>query len=224
MDVVFDFAGVLFAWRPRELVAYVFPELACTSKSAKELALSVFAHPDWMDFDRGMVDSKRISVATAQRLSLDLQQVTALVDSVVEKMVPMPDSLAILRNLHVQKHTGGSPVSGLYYLSNMPEPFARMLEQRHDFLSWFDGGIFSGDGQLIKPELAIFDLLQTRYALNPATIIFIDDMPYNVEAARALGWKAIHFTSAVNLRAELAALITIFSAIPSAPSQPRTPA
>ena len=58
----------------------------------------------------------------------------------------------------------------------MPAPYARTLERLHDFLGDFDGGIFSGDVLLIKPEPAIYQLLQTRYALEPAKTVFIDDL------------------------------------------------
>jgi putative hydrolase of the HAD superfamily len=217
MNIVFDFGAVLFTWRPLELVAAAFPELAGTPQSANDFAHSVFAHPDWMDFDRGRIDRTRVAELTAQRLGLDLPRVTALVDSVEEKLIPLPDTLAVLREIYTLKQqthsvansavNGG--VGGLYFLSNMSEPFSRMLEQTYDFLQWFDGGIFSGDVQLIKPEPAIYEMLQTRYSLDPASIVFIDDMPYNVEAARALGWHAIHFTSATQLRAELAQHISL---------------
>jgi putative hydrolase of the HAD superfamily len=207
MNIVFDFGAVLFNWRPLELVAQVFPEMADTQQSAKDFAQSVFAHPDWMDFDRGLVDRHRISELIAQRLSLDPLRVTALVNSVEEQLYPLPDSLAILCALHAQRQVPGSPVSGLYFLSNMSVPFSRGLEQTHDFLGWFDGGIFSGDVQRIKPEPAIYELLQARYALSPANIIFIDDMPYNVEAAKALGWNAYQFTSAGQLRLDLASFL-----------------
>jgi putative hydrolase of the HAD superfamily len=170
-----------------------------------------------MDFDRGRIGRTRVAELTAQRLGLDLPRVTALVDSVEEKLIPLPDSLAVLRELHALKQQGNGVVkgvvSGLYYLSNMSEPFSRMLEQSYDFLEWFDGGIFSGDVQLIKPEPAIYELLQTRFALDPASIVFIDDMPYNVEAARALGWHSIHFTSATQLRSELAPLIPLLAVV-----------
>lgn len=209
MNIVFDFGAVLFAWRPLDLVAAAFPELADTPQSAKDFAQSVFAHPDWMDFDRGRIGRTRVAELTAQRLGLDLQRVTVLVDSVEEKLIPLPDTLAVLRELHVLKQQTSAAVTGLYFLSNMSEPFSRMLEQSHEFLQWFDGGIFSGDVQLIKPEAAIYELLQTRFALDPTSIVFIDDMPYNVEAARALGWHAIHFTSAAQLRAALAPQIPL---------------
>ena len=204
MNIVFDFGAVLFAWRPLELVAAAFPELAGTPQSAEDFAQSVFSHPDWMDFDRGRIGRQRVAELTAQRLGLDLPRVITLVDSVEEKLIPLPETLTVLRELHALRQEASEAVNGLYYLSNMSEPFSRTLEQRYDFLDWFDGGIFSGDVQLIKPERAIYELLQTRFALDPASVVFIDDMPYNVEAARALGWHAIHFTSATQLCAELA--------------------
>ena len=207
VDIVFDFGAVLFGWRPLELVAQAFPEMAGTPQAAKSLARAVFAHEDWMDFDRGHLDCEHVAARTAHRLSLDLQRVTALVDAVGNGLIPLPQTLALLRELHALRHNGGSGVRGLYFLSNMSEPFSRMLERNYDFLEWFDGGIFSGDVQLIKPEPAIYTLLQSRYALNPETTIFIDDMLYNVDAANALGWHAIHFSSAEQLRNELALLI-----------------
>ena len=91
----------------------------------------------------------------------------------------------------------------LYFLSNMPAPFARALEQRHDFLSWFDGGIFSGDVKLGKPDPAIFNLLASRYRLDSAETLFIDDSLANVQAADALGWQTIHCEAPERLPAQL---------------------
>ena len=58
-------------------------------------------------------------------------------------------------------------------------------------MQWFDGGLFSGDVKMGKPDPAIFNLLAARYALNPADTMFIDDMQVNVEAAAAIGWQTI---------------------------------
>jgi putative hydrolase of the HAD superfamily len=89
----------------------------------------------------------------------------------------------------------------------MPTPFARTLEHKHPFLQWFDGGIFSGDVQHIKPELAIYQLLQERYALEPKRTLLIDDLKDNVDAACGLGWRGIEFVSVQQLRRSLANLL-----------------
>ena len=54
-----------------------------------------------------------------------------------------------------------------------------------------------------KPDPGIYSLLQSRYSLAPGRTVFIDDLKANVDAARALGWKGIHFASAAQLAEEL---------------------
>jgi putative hydrolase of the HAD superfamily len=215
MNVVFDFGAVLFTWRPVELVAQCFPELAATPQQAGHLAHAVFGHADWQDFDRGTLSMACVVDRTAERLNLNHSVLQQLVEGIGEKLVPMADSVALLTQLHAQRSAtaskaesvpASSPAVRLYYLSNMPEPYARTLERLHPFLKWFDGGVFSGDVHHIKPEPAIYALLQARYALDPAQTVFIDDLLGNVQAAQALGWHGIHFESAAQVKAQLLAL------------------
>jgi putative hydrolase of the HAD superfamily len=72
----------------------------------------------------------------------------------------------------------------------MPVTFAAVLERRCPWISRFEGGIFSGREQLCKPDAAIYEALERRYALDAADTLFLDDSPANVAAARARGWQA----------------------------------
>jgi 2-haloacid dehalogenase len=56
---------------------------------------------------------------------------------------------------------------------------------------------------LIKPDPAIYDTHTKTFHLDPAHTLFIDDAFANIEAARAYGWNAIHYTGADALDAEL---------------------
>mgnify|MGYP001756992479 FL=1 len=58
---------------------------------------------------------------------------------------------------------------------------------------------------LIKPEAAIYQLLQSRYDLDPVKTVFIDDLLGNIEAAQAQGWHGIHFKSAQQVTQDLQA-------------------
>ena len=91
----------------------------------------------------------------------------------------------------------------LYYLSNMPAPYADHLERQHDFLSCFENGLFSARVGLIKPEPAIFARAALDFGIEPAHSLFIDDHAANIAAARALGWQALRFVSAEDCAAEL---------------------
>jgi putative hydrolase of the HAD superfamily len=202
MNVVFDFGAVLFTWRPAEIVADTFPERAATQPQAQQLAKDMFGHEDWHDYDRGLLEMDAVVERLSMRLTLDRDTVQTLVQSIGQRLVPMDETIAVLKALHARRQVDDG-VSGLYFLSNMPRPYARELEQKHAFLQHFDGGIFSGDVLLSKPHPDIYHLLQSRYQLEPGRTVFIDDLQANVDAARALGWTGIHFTSAAQLADDL---------------------
>ena len=171
------------------------------------MAHEVFAHADWQNFDRGTLAMDVLVQRTAQRLALDHAALSALVGGIGELLTPMPESVALLEQLHQQRGASqGERPTCLYFLSNMPLPYARTLERNNAFLKWFDGGIFSGDVKHIKPAPAIYHLLQSRYQLEPAHTVFIDDFLGNVQAARELGWHGIHFESAQQLQRQLQAM------------------
>jgi len=202
MNVVFDFGAVLFTWRPADLLRLHLPEQADTPERSQALASAIFHHADWLDFDRGVVELEQVIERTSARLQLPRSGLDALMGVIGERLTPMTDTVALLHDL-VQRRDRHGDVR-LFFLSNMPEPYSRVLEQRHDFLRWFDGGVFSGDVQLIKPDPAIFELLAQRHDLQPQRTVFIDDLQSNVQAARGLGWHGIHFQSAQQLADELA--------------------
>lgn len=202
MNVVFDLGAVLLSWHPARLLQHHLPALATDSQTACALARQVFGHPDWHAFDRGAVTSSEVVSRMAARLGQPAESLDDLLQGIGEALTPMPDSVAVLRELHALRESGHA-VNGLYYLSNMPQRYARYLVRQHDFFACFDGGVFSSDVGLIKPEPAIYKLLQQRFALAPARTLFIDDLPANVQAAQSLGWQAVVFESAAQLRVEL---------------------
>ncbi len=202
MNIVFDFGAVLFTWRPAELLRRHFPERTASEPLATELARAVFGHADWHQFDRGVLSMDAVITRTATRLGLAPAALTRMMKSIPDHLAPMHDTLALLAQLRaLREQQSGAP--RLYFLSNMPAPYARALVQRHDFLQCFDGGIFSSDVALIKPEAEIYALMERRYALAPAHTIFIDDNAANVQAAQARGWQVIEFASAQQLKARL---------------------
>lgn len=201
MNFVFDFGAVLFTWQPAQLVTATFPEIAMTPEAAKRLAHAIFSHDDWHGFDRGTVEMNDVIRRTALRLDLPESQLADLVSHIGELLTPIEETVSVLSQL-VQLRSRQNSLR-LYYLSNMPVPYARVLEQRHAFLTWFDGGIFSGDVKHIKPDPAIYELLENRYALDPAQTVFIDDLKTNVATAQSRGWRGIHFESAAQMSAEL---------------------
>ncbi len=206
MNLVFDLGGVLIDWQPADHLKKHFPQRAADDASAHALVRAFFHHQDWLDFDGGLREAEDVAARTAQRLQLPPEAVRALVVPLGEILQPVPVTVDMLSRLAEQRDAG-APLK-LYYLSNMPLPYARALERRlPELFGRFDGGVFSGDVKRIKPNTEIFELLAWRHGLVPADTLFIDDSVPNVESAMALGWQALHCTSPAALAAQLPRMV-----------------
>jgi putative hydrolase of the HAD superfamily len=198
MKIVFDFGGVLFNWHPPSLLRRELPLRATDEASARHWVAEIFQAygGDWGEFDRGSVSPAALVERIAARTGLGPAEVQAVVDGVPAELQPMADSVALLARL---REAGRD----LYFLSNMPAPYATHLEAEHDFVGWFRDGVFSARVGLVKPERAIFELAASRFSAAPQDLVFIDDHLPNVEAARAAGWTALHFSDALRCEGEL---------------------
>ena len=200
--IVFDFGGVVFQWRPAELLRRTLPQRAVDEAAAQQLVLDFFQNyqGDWGRFDRGTIDIPELAPLIAQRLGFELGEVHAVIEAVPGELEAQKATVDLLHRLHDHGHR-------LYFLSNMPEPYAVHLESTHAFFSRFTDGVFSSRVKLIKPEPEIFALAIERFGIEPSQTVFIDDVAKNVEVARAHGWHAIQFIDAAQVEAALAELV-----------------
>jgi HAD superfamily hydrolase (TIGR01509 family) len=200
--VVFDFGAVLFHWQPLTLLREVVPELAPDDSMARTLAASIFQsftpESDWALFDLGRLDEATLAQRIAVRIGAQVGQVRRVIDAIPAHLQPQPEMVELLHELGGAGHR-------LYFLSNMPVPYAAHLERVNPFLSAFRDGIYSGRVGLMKPHASIFELAEQRFVLDPPSTVFIDDHPGNVEAARSRGWGAVHFVEASGCRQALQA-------------------
>jgi putative hydrolase of the HAD superfamily len=77
----------------------------------------------------------------------------------------------------------------LALLSNAPHEVADAVDAA-EFATMFEQRIFSCRLGLVKPDPAIYAGALELLGAEPAEVIFVDDRPANVEAARALGIRA----------------------------------
>lgn len=199
LGVVFDLGGVVFRWQPLRLLRQVWPELP-DEAAARQAAQAIFEgfRPggDWAEFDRGALDIPELVARLAARTGYAPRALTAFVEAIPPHLQPLPDTLDLMGRLKGAGHA-------LYYLSNMPAPFAERLEPQHTFFAAFDDGVFSARVGTVKPLPAIFELAQARFGRPPQDLLFLDDMPMNVEMARSLGWHALHFEDAASCEAAM---------------------
>ncbi|HEY4067871.1 MAG TPA: HAD family phosphatase [Burkholderiaceae bacterium] len=200
-NIVFDFAGVVFTWQPHDFMARLLPQRAATPEAARAFVGEFFESfgGDWGEFDRGSIEPAPLAERMARRLGLSLADARRVIDAVPHELVPIDGTVALLKRLHARGHA-------LFFLSNMPAPYADHLDATHDFIGLFRRGIYSARVGLIKPEPAIFAHALERFGIAARDTVFIDDMAANVEAARAAGWQALQFLDPTQCEAELARL------------------
>jgi putative hydrolase of the HAD superfamily len=71
----------------------------------------------------------------------------------------------------------------------------------------FDAIVISGEVGLRKPDPVIYQLILDKLDVPAERAVFVDDAPINVDAATALGMRAIRHRDATETRAELETLI-----------------
>jgi putative hydrolase of the HAD superfamily len=201
--VVFDFGAVLFQWQPLRLLQETVPDLAPDEASARRVAAQIFEsftpESDWARFDLGRIAEAELAERIAARIGVQPEQVRRVIDGIPPHLLPQAPTVALLKRLKAAGHR-------MFYLSNMPHPYADHLERCNDFVADFQDGIFSARVGLMKPHAAIFELAERRFGLVPADTVFIDDHAGNVQAARSRGWQAVQFVDATQAGAELRAL------------------
>lgn len=198
--LIFDFGGVLFRWQPAELLARVLPERIRSGDEAEHWKRQFFQayQGDWGAFDSGLISAEECRDRIAARTGLSRQEVQAVIEAVPAELMPQQETVAILQALKTAGHR-------LFFLSNMPEPYARHLERHHDFLAWFEDGVFSARVKTGKPGLDIFHLALARFGVATQEALFIDDHVENIQAAAQLGLPALHFISPARLAQDLMA-------------------
>lgn len=194
VNVVFDIGNVLIRWDPDRLYARLFPDAA-----ERRWFLSEICSPDWnLEMDRGLPFAEGIAARVARHPEW-AREIRAW-DECWHEMVPgaIEGSVAILEHLRKK----GVPTFSITNFS--AEKYAECLE-RFPFLGGFRDTVVSAHERLVKPDPAIYRVLVERNRLDPATCLFVDDVPENVLGARAVGMKAVQFTSPERFAADLLA-------------------
>lgn len=91
-------------------------------------------------------------------------------------------------------------------LSNMGDTVMEHILREHAWIARFDVLVWSYQLRIAKPDPAIYRYTLDKLGVNANEMLFIDDKRENVEAARALGIRAVEFLSVEQLRAELIAM------------------
>ena len=91
-------------------------------------------------------------------------------------------------------------------LSNTNKPQFEFVKNKFPAVNLFDDYHLSFETGLLKPEAKTFKEVIAFYGGEPASLVFIDDLEANVEAARRAGIVALRYVSSQKLLSELTSL------------------
>ena len=194
-NIIFDLGGVLIKWKPNEIIADLFKNhpKETIQKLQNEFQI-VFAHQSWSDLERGKISNKE-AISNLPPY-IDKNNFSFFLENFHKYLTPLEKGLSILRKV---KHAGYRT----YVLSNFHEKPFEKVYARNSFWNLFKGMVVSYRETVMKPEKEIYEILLTRYNLNPHESIFIDDMQKNIDGAKELGIDGILCTSHRSMQANL---------------------
>ncbi|MDP3675089.1 MAG: HAD-IA family hydrolase [Novosphingobium sp.] len=190
--VVFDVGRVLYQWDLR----FLFGKLIA-DKAQLEWFVTTVVTPEW---HYQHAAGRPIAEMVAER-SAEFPDHAVLIEAYAARFNesipgPVPGSLELVERLlergvplHAITNFGADTWAGF-------RPTAPVFDRFRDI-------VVSGVEKLAKPDPAIYALAERRFGYRPEAMLFADDSLPNVEAARARGWHAHHFSDAAGLEAEL---------------------
>jgi epoxide hydrolase-like predicted phosphatase len=190
--IFFDLGNVLLAFDWKKTYARILQK---STLSSEEMGKRFFQtryvqyELNQVTTDEFFADFKRL--LEYQGSKEELQKITTHIFS------PIDTHIALARRLKARYRLG--------IISNTNQAHADFFKAQYDFLDLFEVKIYSHEARARKPDCRIYDLSLSRMNATASESLFIDDLKENVEAARDLGWRAIHLKKDTDLERELRA-------------------
>lgn len=184
-NVVFDLGRVLVDFYPLQYL----DELGFDEDQKNKLNDIIFESKDWSEYDRGIylhnTDIAKKLINEHPELEKEINLV--LKDDWVKMHYLREDVVEFLKTLKLQG-------MNTYILSNLSKDSYDFISKL-DFFKYVDGGVFSYEINICKPDEGIYKALLERYDLKPEETAFFDDKLENIESAKKLGIQGIQFIS-----------------------------
>ena len=183
-NIVFDMGKVLVGYDGGIVVDHYLQD-----PDAQRLVYNtIFCSQEWLWLDMGILSEEEALKRMLSRLPEELQEAASSCFWEWDRynMWTIKAMDPIIRRL---KASG----KRIYLCSNA----SVRLHQCYDFLlpavDCFDGILFSAEEKCVKPQRQLYERFFARFGLKPEECFFIDDVPMNIEGARACGMDGYCF-------------------------------
>jgi putative hydrolase of the HAD superfamily len=190
--IVFDFGNVLGFFSHRKAAE----QLAVYSPLSVEDILNRYLDPQLEDdFESGRMSLSAFRALVRQRCRVKCDD-EQLDQAIADMFTPNHEVCRLVPEL--------KPRYRLVLLSNTNELHAiHFRRQFADTLAHFDALVLSHEIGLRKPSPDIYAHCCRLGGSSASQCVFIDDLPANIDAARACGWHGIVYHRGLDLRREL---------------------
>lgn len=176
--LLFDLGGVLVHWDGIAPLVRL-----CPATVDHETIRRFWLESPWVrTFERGRCTPREFALGVIAELDLALAPDEFLGRFLAWDRGPFPGALELLDALR-------SRFTVACLSNNNPLHWSK-IRDAYDFGRRFDRSYLSHEIGAVKPDAAAFEHVLVDLAIPPAEILFFDDNPECVEAARALGMSA----------------------------------
>ena len=195
-NIVFDIGNVLLDWDPEGIYRTLFNK----DDYSNHPLSSIVGGEVWLELDKGTIELD----AAIEKLSKMNEPYGQEIDKFIREA---PYHIPPLKNTIDYAIRYKELGCRIYLLSNFPEYGFKIIRSKFDFFNQFHGEIISWNVKAIKPDRNIYDILLSKYNLDPKTTLFIDDSKENITAAENLDIKGLHLKKDTDLGLELKRII-----------------
>ncbi len=184
-NIVFDMGKVLLEYDPDRVLSHFIQK----EEDKKEINSAVFASQEWVFLDMGVMPEEM--ALEKMQSHLDTEEKRRLAADCFwhwheYNMYPKAGMEELIQSL---KKDG----FGIYLCSNASVRLLSCYRELIPAIECFDGVLFSAQVKCMKPQKEMYRHLFDRFSLEPGQCFFIDDLPLNIEGARACGMDGYCF-------------------------------
>ncbi len=188
--IAFDWGGVLIENPAQAIADWILNHTGISPEFMKHLPEDLL-----VKFQKGQVSEEEFWDSVETELELNISTKTGLWRSAFEASY-LPQGAMFDLVAQIQKKGLRTAI-----LSNTEMPAVHFFREQN--YSQFDIELFSCELGMAKPDRDIYEAAIEVFGLVPEKIVFIDDKPENIEAARVLGMRGIVFGTEEQVRGEL---------------------
>lgn len=196
IDVVFDLGKVLLDFDYGIVVRHLADRGSRIDVPAIQRLL--VDSPLLPAFERGEITSRQFFAEVQKETGFNgtYEEFAAWFADIFAEIQPMVALQAELRRNGVRT----------FIFSNTNDLAIEHVRRNFPFFGGFDGYVLSYEHGSMKPDAALYEVVERITGRRGASLVYLDDRPENVEAGAARGWQAILHSDPAVSRARLAGL------------------